>query len=75
MTYLGTAEVYGINKALFKGKTKINRKHYGLTWNDGETKSTNFAGKIAESTGAVGDEVEITLNIQAKLETPTKKKK
>ena len=64
--YLGTAELYGVKRAIFKASTEINRQDFGLSWNDGETKSTSVAGKIAEATGAVGDQVTITLSIQAK---------
>lgn len=53
--YLGEVkDGYGQQKIAFKGKTKINRKEFGLTWSQ-----TVEAGPI------VGDEIEINLNIQA----------
>lgn len=56
--YLGEVkDGYGQDKIAFKGSAKINRKEFGLTWN-----STVEAGPV------VGDEVEITLNIQATKE-------
>ena len=45
---------YGNQKIAFKGKTKINRKEFGLTWN-----------QAVEAGPIVGDEIEIALNIQA----------
>jgi polyisoprenoid-binding protein YceI len=55
--YLGEVkDGYGQNKIAFKGKTKISRKEFGLTWSQ-----TVEAGPV------VGDEVEILLNIQATL--------
>jgi polyisoprenoid-binding protein YceI len=56
-TYLGTVkDGYGQEKVAFKAKTKINRKEFGLTW-----------GQVVEAGPIVGDEAEITLNIQATL--------
>lgn len=56
-SYLGQVkDGYGQDKIAFKAKTKINRKDFGLTWN-----SAVEAGPV------VGDEVEISLNIQAAL--------
>ena len=64
--YLGSAKAYGILKVAFIGKVKIKREDFGLNWNDGEVKATNFAGKIAEAAGAVGNEVKIEIKLQAK---------
>ncbi len=53
--YLGTVkDGYGNDKAAFQAKTKINRKDFGLTWN-----------QMVEAGPAVGDEVTIDLRIQA----------
>jgi len=60
--YLGEVkDGYGQNKIAFKGKTKISRKEFGLTWN-----------QAVEAGPIVGDEIEITLNIQAALEAAKK---
>jgi len=60
--YLGEVkDGYGQDKIAFKGSTKISRKEFGLTWN-----STVEAGPV------VGDEVTITLNIQAAKEVAKK---
>jgi len=56
---------YGQDKIAFKGSTKINRKEFGLTYS-----------AMVEKSPAVGDEVEISLNIQAAKEVakaPAKK--
>lgn len=45
---------YGNRKVAFKGKTKINRKDFGLVWN-----------MMVEAGPTVGDEVSIALNFQA----------
>lgn len=45
---------YGNDKVAFQGKTKINRKDFGLTWS-----------QAVEAGPIVGDQVEITLNVQA----------
>lgn len=45
---------YGNQKVAFHGKTKINRKDFGLTWS-----------QAVEAGPIVGDDVEISLNIQA----------
>jgi polyisoprenoid-binding protein YceI len=45
---------YGQDKIAFKATTKISRKEFGLTWN-----SAVEAGPV------VGDEIQISLNIQA----------
>ncbi len=53
--YLGKVkDGYGQQKIAFKGKTKINRKDFGLTWS-----------QAVEAGPIVGDEIEISLNIQA----------
>lgn len=53
--YLGEVkDGYGQDKIAFKGSTKINRKEFGLTWS-----------QAVEAGPIVGDEVEITLNLQA----------
>ncbi len=53
--YLGTVvDGYGNQKVAFRGATKINRKDFGLVWN-----------QAVEAGPIVGDEVTITLNIQA----------
>lgn len=53
--YLGTAaDMFGNSKAAFRGIAKINRKDFGLTWS-----------KMVEVGPVVGDEVTLTLNIQA----------
>lgn len=45
---------YGNNKAVFEGKTVINRKDFGLTWSS-----------LVEVGPVVGDKVKIELKIQA----------
>jgi polyisoprenoid-binding protein YceI len=55
--YLGSAQdPWGNTKSVFEGELTLNRKDYGLTWN------------AALETGGflVGDEVKVTLEIQAK---------
>ena len=53
--YLGTvADGYGNQKVAFHGKAKINRKDFGLVWS-----------KAVEAGPIVGDEVEVSFNIQA----------
>lgn len=60
--YLGEMkDGYGQNKIAFKGSAKINRKDFGLTYN-----------QMVEASPAVGDEVTITLNIQAAKEVAKK---
>lgn len=55
LKYLGQVkDGYGQDKVAFKGKTKINRKEFGLTWS-----------QAVEAGPVVGDDVEISLNIQA----------
>ena len=54
--YLGKAiDPWGNEKIAFEGELTLNRKDYGLNWN------------AAIETGGflVGDEVKITLNVQA----------
>jgi polyisoprenoid-binding protein YceI len=56
VTHLGTAkDPWGNEKLAFEGETTINRKDFGLNWN------------AALETGGflVGDEVKVTLEIQA----------
>lgn len=45
---------YGNEKVVFTGKTKINRKEFGLTWNN-----------LVEAGPVVGDEVVIDITLQA----------
>lgn len=53
--YLGTVvDGYGNEKVVIQAKTKINRKDYGLTWNN-----------AVEAGPVVGDEITIELKIQA----------
>jgi len=53
--FLGSVtDGYGNKKIAFKGKTKINRKDFGLVWN-----------MIVEAGPTVGDEVTIEINLQA----------
>src|SRR5690606_24846166 len=53
--YLGsTPDGYGNLKAAYEAKTKLNRKDFGLTWNN-----------MVEAGPVVGDEIEISLKIQA----------
>ena len=56
---------YGNQKAAFTATTKINRKDFGLTWNE------------ALETGGllVGEEIEIILEIEGNLQTKEKSKK
>lgn len=66
MKFKGLADAYDISRIAFEGEAEIDRRDFGLTWNDGEVKATNVAGKLAEAAGAVGNDVEISLKIQAK---------
>lgn len=53
--YLGSVkDGYGNQKVAFTAKTKISRKEFGLTWNN-----------VVEAGPVVGDEITITLKIQA----------
>lgn len=53
--YLGTVvDGYGNEKVAIQAKTKINRKDFGLTWNN-----------AVEAGPVVGDEISIDLRIQA----------
>lgn len=55
--YLGTVkDGYGNTKAAFQAGTKLSRKDYGLVWN-----------KMVEAGPVVGDEIAISLKIQAAL--------
>jgi polyisoprenoid-binding protein YceI len=55
--YFGTVvDGYGNEKVVIQGKTKINRKDFGLTWNN-----------AVEAGPVVGDEISIDLRIQAAL--------
>lgn len=62
--YLGNLkDPWGNNRSAFVATTHINRKDYGLTWN-----------KVLETGGLmVGEDVEITLNIEAVEKKPAKK--
>lgn len=58
--YLGEVkDGFGQDKIAFKGSTKINRKEFGLTWS-----------QAVEAGPVVGDEVQISLNIQAAKDAP-----
>ncbi|MGZ3689982.1 MAG: YceI family protein [Pseudobdellovibrio sp.] len=60
--YKGSAtDAYGNLKAAFVATTKISRKEFGLTWS-----------KVVEVGPVVGDEVTITLKIQAAKEVAKK---
>lgn len=53
---LGFGEMYSVRRGAFEATTTINRKDFKVSWND-----------ILEGGGAVlGDEVTITLNVEAK---------
>lgn len=53
--YLGEVkDGYGQDKIAFKATTQINRKEFGLTWS-----------QAVEAGPVVGDDIEISLNIQA----------
>jgi polyisoprenoid-binding protein YceI len=59
---LGFGPGYGGIRGGFEAKTKINRQDFGVAWND-----------VVEGGGAVlGDDVEITLNIEALKEKEAK---
>lgn len=63
--YLGTVvDGYGNQKAAFDAKAKINRKDFGLTWN-----------AMVEAGPTVGDEVTLSLRIQAGRPAPKKEEK
>jgi polyisoprenoid-binding protein YceI len=51
--------MYGETRRAFAATTKIDRKDYGLTWN-----------KLVEAGPAVGDEVTITLDLEAVKDEP-----
>ncbi|EQC48535.1 YceI family protein, partial [Bacteriovorax sp. DB6_IX] len=53
--YLGSVMAYDVKRIVFKAETEINRKDFGLKWND-----------FVEAGPAVGDEVTIRLRIEAK---------
>jgi len=60
--YLGAAkDAYGNQKVAFIASTKISRKEFGLTWN-----------KAVEAGPVVGDEVTISLKVQAAKAQPKK---
>jgi polyisoprenoid-binding protein YceI len=59
---LGFGPAYGGIRGGFEAKTKINRQDFGVAWND-----------VVEGGGAVlGDDVDITLNIEALKEKEAK---
>ena len=61
-SYKGSVkDAYGNNKAAFVADAKINRQEFGLTWS-----------KAVEAGPVVGDEVTITLKIQAAQEVAKK---
>jgi polyisoprenoid-binding protein YceI len=51
--------MFGETRRAFAASTKINRKEFGLTWN-----------KAVEAGPAVGDEVTITLDLEAVKDAP-----
>jgi polyisoprenoid-binding protein YceI len=51
--------MYGETRRAFSATTTIARKDYGLTWN-----------KLVDATPAVGDEIVITLDVEAVAEAP-----
>lgn len=53
--YLGTGEVYGETKAGFRATGKLDRKDFGIVWND-----TLDGGGVV-----LGDEVEMTIDVEA----------
>lgn len=53
--YLGSVMAYDVKRIVLKAETEINRKDFGLKWND-----------FVEAGPAVGDEVAIRLRIEAK---------
>lgn len=54
---LGFGEIYGVKRAAFEARTTIDRQDYKVSWND-----------FVEGGGAIlGDEVEIVINLEAKL--------
>ena len=56
VTYLGTAaDPWGNQKVAFEGEITLNRKDYGLNWN----------AAIEAGGFLVGDEVKVSLSIQA----------
>lgn len=64
--FLGTAkDPWGNNKASFSGTTKINRKDFGIKWNE----TLDNGGLV------VSDEVDVILDIEANLMTDKGKSK
>lgn len=59
---LGFAEYYSVERVGFEAKTRVNRKDFEISWND----TLDSGGFV------VGDEVFITLNIEAKKRKPEK---
>ncbi|MCB0421115.1 MAG: YceI family protein [Bdellovibrionales bacterium] len=60
--FLGTVkDGYGNLKAAFVAETEVNRKDFGLTWNS-----------MVEAGPVVGDDVKITLKVQAAKAAPQK---
>lgn len=61
--YLGAVtDGYGNRKAAFQAQTKINRKEFGLTWNN-----------VVEAGPVVGDEITLVLKIQAAKQAQAQK--
>ncbi len=57
---LGFGTLYGVDRAAFEVRTKINRHDFKVSWND-----------VVEGGGYIlGDEVEIVINLQAKKAKP-----
>lgn len=54
---LGFGEIYGVKRTAFEARTTIDRQDYNVSWND-----------FVEGGGAIlGDEVQIVINLEAKL--------
>ena len=56
MDVLGFGKMYGVKRAAFEARTRIDRTDFNVSWND-----------MIEGGGAVlGNDVDITLNLEAK---------
>ena len=54
---LGFGKIYGVKRAAFEATTTIDRQDFNVSWND-----------LIEGGGAIlGDEVQIVINLEAKL--------
>ena len=58
--YLGAASIQGTQKIGFEASGEVNRKDFGLSWDN-----TNEAGEIS-----VADNVRLMIGVEANLETP-----